>query len=460
MADFTGLGQGFAAGTNAGVARSANIRNNRTNLLLQERQQQQQAYKDAFQTNLGTLQGNYEQIQGLAETALSQPGADRKSALRMMLLAVEAANENADRMAKAFPSFDPTPYKQRGRTILEAFAVSPTAEQNKKAEAKAEIAGQGAKREALTAAGVPGAVATETAFGLEHPPAPAAPPTAQLYTAQLSDGRRVQFDMATSRGRQLFNSLPEDAVVNKIGTGTGRTIRMLPGGGVEIVEGQIGPIPESKTFGTAQQRSDAGGAISAMRDAKLAVERIREEVKNSPSKFGAVGSIRNTLETAGGVVTDIVDAFGLGDVFDKVTDVIDTTTSDVGDKDTAEEFSTVAQLDPVRHALAVGLARSRNDKGRLLLEEYKNSLNDVDLTGFKTVAQVTGKLDEILGEIDRGLARETGKFEELSGAPGASAKDRTPRKDSKGKSDSGKSGPSLERLSLEDLIGLRKELSK
>lgn len=450
MANFTGLGQGFNQGLATGGAIGAGIQNRGLEKAIAEANLKEKRTDQ----DIATAKENVLTIGKMAQDAIAKGAMTKEQAARAFGPMIAAAKANALKLGE-LRGRNTTGLVSLADSIGSVLTSTATPTEAATTAATADVVAGATKAGALQSFGVPKATALETGFNLQHPPAPAAPPASQLFTADVPGTGPVNFDMSTAEGKALFKNLPPGSKVNKVGTGGGRTIEMLPGGGVRITEGNMPPVPASKAYGTAEQRADAGSVLTSLRDARDALESLREEAKNSPSKFGAMGTIRGAAETTGGVLTDIVKTLGLDDVMQPVMNAINSGTSDIESGDVAEKYKTVAQLDPVRHSLAIGLARSRNDRGRLLVAELNKAYADTDLTGFKSVEQITGKLDEVLGEINRGIERQEGALKEVSGVPGASGAE---KKRSPGKDAESMSTEDLSKLSIEELLKLKKQL--
>ena len=154
MANYTGLGEGFAAGVNAGNYAIANRQSINARLLEQRRQQEFEHNQKALDLNVTTLQNAYKFAAEQGQAAI-QGGADRARVVAEMAKVIEATNSNADRVSKMFPDFDANAFKSQGDLILKSLSVTPTATEAAKSKAKADVAGQTERVSALTEAGVP-----------------------------------------------------------------------------------------------------------------------------------------------------------------------------------------------------------------------------------------------------------------------------------------------------------------
>ena len=154
MANYTGLGEGFAAGVNAGNYAIANRQSINARLLEQRRQQEFEHNQKALDLNVTTLQNAYKFAAEQGQAAI-QGGADRARVVAEMAKVIEATNSNADRVSKMFPDFDANAFKSQGDLILKSLSVTPTATETAKSKAKADVAGQTERVSALTEAGVP-----------------------------------------------------------------------------------------------------------------------------------------------------------------------------------------------------------------------------------------------------------------------------------------------------------------
>lgn len=402
MVDFTGLGAGFAAGSRIGAARSMNRQDNQTRLLLQERAQQEQQRQQNFQRHFDITQNAYE-VAGTIGTKLLEDGAPRKEVVSQVRKMIDDANANADRMARVFPDFDPTPFKSRGNAILDTLAFAPTLEEKKMAEAKAEAKGE------VTGAQTRAPYIGEEAARLTIPGAKDKA-TLDVSRRQVAVSERQQrepdiinFVMPDRTQKGVNRSSPDAAIaVQQIlaagGVAVGMNVQAENIGGISLPKSSSKDFLESQV--AALNMIDAGDRLLEMLPEKDVLTGWASSIVRGLSSLA--GNVQQLALATGGTVEGV----------ESELELLNPTKYDLSAFGDVAARSAAFRTNVINYAYAA--ARGREPGGRLSTQDVQTAI-DALAASSGDKAQIEAAIKETQREAKVNYANRRATFESFTG---------------------------------------------
>lgn len=220
---------------------------------------------------------------------------------------------------------------------------------------------------------------------------------------QLAKAYSERNELAATHGVNSPIVKTYDKFIDRLAAGSGQMFSVGPDGTVTFGQGTTQALQQAGQLATNSARDETLSAVKFGEHMLTVIDGSIKAATENPTRVGFIGDVRRTIQRYVGLGQDI------GSVIPGAKNIINfgraAATQAISDKNSDPSVVQSLQADfydpeldnlkLLENSLAMALAKTRQDRGRLLADVYKDAKKDVDIGGLTSSREVINRLAKL-----------------------------------------------------------------